>query len=156
VLTTDRYARALPWAAPSGATASAGGNPLGAAGGTGALRVLDEERLVDNAREVGGSMLRELAPFVDDYPFVGEVRGRGLLLAIELVRSKRSKEPLPTHVTRRVYDACVARGLLAMTYAPRVRLQPALTLDAATARNGIAILREVFDLAKREHWWDRA
>jgi 4-aminobutyrate aminotransferase-like enzyme len=156
VLTTDTIARALPWAAPSGSSSSYGGNPLGAAAGSAALRVLDEERLVDNAREVGGSMLRELAPFVDDYPFVGEVRGRGLLLAIELVRSKRTKEPLPTHVTRRVYDACVARGLLAMTYAPRVRLQPALTLDAATARNGIAILREVFDLAKREHWWDRA
>jgi 4-aminobutyrate aminotransferase-like enzyme len=99
-------------------------------------------------------MLRELAPFVDEYPFVGEVRGRGLLLAIELVRSKRTKEPLATRITRRIYDECVARGLLAMTYSPRVRLQPALTIDEATAKNGIAILREVFDLAKREHWWE--
>jgi 4-aminobutyrate aminotransferase-like enzyme len=82
------------------------------------------------------------------------VRGRGLFLAIELVRNKRTRVPLSTDVTRRIYDACVARGLLAMTYAPRVRLQPALTIDEATARNGIAILREVFDLAKRERWWE--
>jgi 4-aminobutyrate aminotransferase/(S)-3-amino-2-methylpropionate transaminase len=156
VLTTDAIARALPWAAPSGSSSSYGGNPLAAAAGSAALRVLDDERLVDNAREVGDAMLRELAPFVDDYPFVGEVRGRGLLLAVELVRSKRTKEPLSNKVTRRLYDACVTRGLLAMTYAPRVRLQPALTIDAATARNGIAILREVFDLAKREQWWNEA
>jgi 4-aminobutyrate aminotransferase-like enzyme len=154
VLTSDAIANALPWAAPSGSSSSYGGNPLGAAAGAAALRVIDEEQLAENARVVGDAMLRELAPFVDDYPFVGEVRGRGLLLAIELVRSKRTKEPMAGRVTGRIYDACVARGLLSMTYAPRVRLQPALTIDEATARNGIAILREVFDLAKREHWWD--
>jgi 4-aminobutyrate aminotransferase-like enzyme len=154
VLTTDAVAGALPWAAPSGSSSSYGGNPLAAAAGAAALRVIDEENLVEASRVVGAAMLRELAPFVDDYPFVGEVRGRGLLLAIELVRSKRTKEPLPAATTRRIYDACVARGLLTMAYAPRVRLQPSLTIDEATARNGIAVLREVFDLAKREHWWE--
>jgi 4-aminobutyrate aminotransferase/(S)-3-amino-2-methylpropionate transaminase len=154
VLTTDVIARATPWAAPSGSSSSYGGNPLAAAAGAAALRVLDDERLVQNAHVIGEGMLRELQPFVDDYPFVGEVRGRGLLLAIELVRSKRTREPISAKAARRVYDACVARGLLAMAYAPRIRLQPALTIDAATASNGIAILREVFDLAKRDHWWD--
>lgn len=155
VLTTDVIARAKPWSVPSGSSSSYGGNPLASAAGAAALRVLDEERLVENARVVGEGMLRELAPFVDDYPFVGEVRGRGLLAAVELVRSKRTKEPLSTNVTRRIYEACVTRGLLAMTYAPRVRLQPPLTIDATTASNGVAILREVFDLAKREHWWEQ-
>jgi 4-aminobutyrate aminotransferase-like enzyme len=154
VLTTDVIARALPWSAPSGSSSSYGGNPLAAAAGAAALRVVDEERLVENSASVGAGMLQELAPFMDDYPFVGEVRGRGLLLAIELVRSKRTKEPLSAGATRRVYDACVARGLLAMTYAPRVRLQPALTIDARTASNGVALLREVFDEAKRDRWWE--
>ena len=153
VLTRDSIARALPWSEPSGSSSSYGGNSVAAAAGSAALRVVDEERLVENAQTIGKLMLRELAPFTDEYPFVGEVRGRGLLLAIELVRNKRTKEPLPAAVTRRVYDACVARGLLAMTYTARVRLQPALTIDEATARNGIAVLREVFDLAKRERWW---
>jgi 4-aminobutyrate aminotransferase-like enzyme len=154
VLTTDAIAQATPWSVPSGSSSSYGGNPLAAAAGAAALRVLDEEALVENARAVGEGMRSALAPFVDDYPFVGEVRGRGLLLAIELVRSKRTKEPLPASVTRRIFEACVARGLLAMTYAPRVRLQPALTIDAATASNGVAVLREVFDQAKRERWWE--
>jgi 4-aminobutyrate aminotransferase/(S)-3-amino-2-methylpropionate transaminase len=156
VLTTDSIARATPWSLPSGSSSSYGGNPLGAAAGAAALRVLDEERLVENARVIGEAMLRELLPFVDEYPFVGEVRGRGLLLGLELVKSKRTREPLAPAVARRIYAACVERGLLAMTYAPRVRLQPALTIDEATAKNGIAILREVFNLAKRERWWDAA
>jgi 4-aminobutyrate aminotransferase-like enzyme len=154
VLTTDAISRAAPWSVPSGSSSSYGGNPLGAAAGAAALRVIDEEGLVENARTVGRSMLDTLEPFVDDYPFVGEVRGRGLLLAIELVKDKETKEPLGNVATRRIYDACIARGLLAMTYSPRVRLQPALTVDAETVRNGLAILREVFDLAKTEGWWN--
>jgi 4-aminobutyrate aminotransferase-like enzyme len=154
VLTTDAISRAKPWSIPSGSSSSYGGNPLACAAGAAALRVVDEEDLVDNARVVGEAMLGELAPFVDDYPFVGAVRGRGLLLAIELVRDKRTKEPLGAAANRRIYEACVARGLVAMTYAPRVRLQPALTIDEATMRNGVAVLREVFDQAKRQRWWE--
>ena len=40
-----------------------------------------------------------------------------------------------------------------MSYAPSFRIQPALTIDEATAKNGLAILREVFDLVEREGWW---
>jgi 4-aminobutyrate aminotransferase-like enzyme len=57
-------------------------------------------------------------------------------------------------VTRRIFDECVRRGLLAMSYAPSFRIQPALTIDRATAENGIAILREVFDLVKRQRGWE--
>jgi 4-aminobutyrate aminotransferase/(S)-3-amino-2-methylpropionate transaminase len=154
VLTTDDIAQARPWSAPSGSSSSYGGNPLGAAAGAAALRAIEEERLVDNARDVGAAMLAELRSFVDDYPFVGEVRGRGLLLGIELVRDRKTKQPLSRAVTRRIFDACVARGLLTMAYSPSFRLQPALTIDRATAHNGLAVLREVFDLFARERSWE--
>jgi len=153
VLTTTEIAQAKPWSNPSGSSSSFGGNPLGAAAGAAALRIIDDEELVDNARAVGEAMLAELRPFVDDFPFVGEVRGRGMFLAIELVADKKTKEPLAKKACERIYKACVERGLLTMAYAPRVRLQPALTLDVATARNGVAVLREVFELAKREGFW---
>lgn len=153
VLTTEAIAQAKPWSNPSGSSSSYGGNPLGAAAGAAALRIIDEEGLVQNAHIVGEAMLRELSAFVDEFPFVGQVRGRGLFLAIELVRDRATREPIATSVSRRIYEACLARGLLTMTYAPRVRLQPALTLDVETARDGIAILREVFTLARQERWW---
>ena len=76
-----------------------------------------------------------------------------MFLAIELVSDKKTRAPLATAVTQRIYDECVQRGLIIMSYAPRVRLQPALTLDIATARNAVAILREVFDRVKAERWW---
>jgi 4-aminobutyrate aminotransferase/(S)-3-amino-2-methylpropionate transaminase len=154
LLTRDDIAGATPWSLPSGSSSSYGGNPLGAAAGAAAIGAIEEERLVDNARLVGGAMLDALRPFVDDYPFVGEVRGRGLFLGIELVRDKRTKEPISSALSRRIFDACVERGLLTMAYAPRVRIQPALTIDRATAMNGIAILREVFDVIKRERAWE--
>jgi 4-aminobutyrate aminotransferase-like enzyme len=153
VLTTDAIANAKPWANPSGSSSSYGGNPLGAAAGAASLRIIDDEKLVENARLVGEHMLAELRPFVDDFPFVGEVRGRGLFLGVELVADKKTRAPLPKTITTRIYEECVKRGLLTMAYAPRVRLQPALTIDRATASNGIAILREVFELAKRDGWW---
>jgi 4-aminobutyrate aminotransferase-like enzyme len=153
VLTTDAIANAKPWANPSGSSSSYGGNPLGAAAGAASLRIIDDEKLVENARVVGEHMLAELRPFVDDFPFVGEVRGRGLFIGIELVADKKTRVPLARSITTRIYEECVKRGLLTMAYAPRVRLQPALTIDRATASNGIAILREVFELAKRDGWW---
>jgi 4-aminobutyrate aminotransferase/(S)-3-amino-2-methylpropionate transaminase len=154
LLTRDDIASAKPWSNPSGSSSSYGGNPLAAAAGAAAIRAIEDEALVDNAREIGDAMLAALRPFVDDYPFVGEVHGRGLLIGLELVRNKKTKEPLASAVARRVFDECVQRGLLTMSYAPSFRIQPALTIDHQTAMNCIAILREVFDLVKRERAWE--
>jgi 4-aminobutyrate aminotransferase-like enzyme len=153
LMTRDDIASAKPWSVASGSSSSYGGNPLAAAAGSAAIRAIEEEGLVDNARTVGDAMLRALSPFVDDYPFVGHVRGRGLLLGLELVRDKKTREPLARTVTRRIFDECVRHGLLTMSYSPSFRLQPALTIDRSTAMNGIAVLREVFDLVKREGAW---
>jgi 4-aminobutyrate aminotransferase-like enzyme len=153
VLTTDEIARALPWGIPSGSSSSYGGNPLGAAAGAAALRIIDEEDLTENARVVGAAMLRELEGFVEKYPFVGFVQGEGLFLRVELVRDKKTKEPLPRKVTERIFTECVRRGLLTMAYAASFRIQPALTIDEATAKNGLAILAEVFDAVAREGYW---
>jgi 4-aminobutyrate aminotransferase-like enzyme len=153
LLTTDEIAQAKPWGIPSGSSSSYGGNPLGAAAGAAALRIIDEENLTDNAAAVGEVMLRELETFVDRYPFVGFVQGAGLFLRVELVRDKKTKEPLPRKVTERIFQECVRRGLLTMAYASSFRIQPSLTIDAATAKNGLAILAEVFDAFARDGSW---
>lgn len=155
IATTDAIANTKPWANPSGSSSSYGGNPLAAAAGAAALRIIADEGLVEQSRTVGAAMLRELETWVDRYPFIGVVRGLGMFLAIELVADRQTKEPLPRVVTERIFQECVRRGLLAMTYAPTIRLQPALTTDAATAANGLAVLREVFDVVAAEGWWRR-
>ncbi len=156
IATTDEIAAAKPWANASGSSSSYGGNPLAAAAGAAALRIIADEHLVEQSRVVGASMLRELETWLDRYPFIGTVRGSGMFLAIELVSDRRTKAPLSRAITERIFHACVQRGLLAMTYAASIRLQPALTTDAATAANGLAILREVFDVVAAEGWWRAA
>ncbi|MBC8133235.1 MAG: aspartate aminotransferase family protein [Deltaproteobacteria bacterium] len=153
VLTTDEISVAKPWSVPSGSSSSYGGNPLGAAAGAEALKIIDDEHLTENARVVGEFMLRQLRSFVDRYPFVGFVDGAGLFLRVELVKDKKTKEPLPRAITERIFGECVRRGLLTMAYTASFRIQPALTIDEATARNGLAILGEVFDTVLREKWW---
>lgn len=154
VLTTDEISKAKPWSNPSGSSSSYGGNPLAAAAGAAALRIIDEEQLVENSRRVGALLLELLTPFVEKYPFVGAVRGAGLFLGVELVKDKTTKEPLSRVATQRLFDEAVRRGLLSMVYAPSFRLQPALTIDENTARNAVAILTEVFDWALRERVWE--
>ena len=153
LLTNDTIAAARPWSNPSGSSSSYGGNALGAAAGAAALRAIDEGRLVENAASVGAMMLHTLRSFEEDYPFVGHVRGRGLFLGVELVTDKKTRQRLPSRVTERIFRACLERGLLTMAYASSFRIQPALPIDAATAGNGLAVLREVFDAVKRERWW---
>jgi 4-aminobutyrate aminotransferase/(S)-3-amino-2-methylpropionate transaminase len=153
VLTTDEISKARPWGDPSGSSSSYGGNPLGAAAGAAALRIIDEEKLVENAQRVGEVILRELREICERYPFVGYVDGAGLMLRMELVKDKKTKEKLPKPVTERIFTEAVKRGLLTMAYAASFRIQPALTIDEATARNGLAILREVFDVVEREGLW---
>jgi 4-aminobutyrate aminotransferase-like enzyme len=153
ILSTDEITRAKPWSEPSGSSSSYGGNPLAAAAAGMALRIIDEEGLVENSRRVGELFLQKIQPWVEQYPFVGDVRGGGLFIGIDLVRDKATKEPLAKPVCRRIFDECVKRGLLTMTYTPRVRIQPAMTIDEDTAATAAAILAEVFDTMAREGWW---
>ncbi len=151
--TTDEIAASKPWANASGSSSSYGGNPLAAAAGAAALAIIADEHLVERSRTVGAAMLRELETWPDRYPFVGAVRGSGMFLAIELVSDKTTRTPLSRPITERIFHECVRVGLLAMTYAASVRLQPPLTTDEGTAANGLALLREVFDRVAAAGWW---
>jgi 4-aminobutyrate aminotransferase-like enzyme len=156
VLSRDEIVNAKPWANPSGSSSSYGGNPLAAAAAATALRIIDEEELVENSRRVGAHFLEKLRPMVERYPFIGEVRGAGLFLGIEMVRDKKTKEPLAKAVCQRVFQENLKRGLLTMSYAASFRIQPAMTIDSGTVDEAVSILSEVFDLIERERLWEKA
>ena len=85
------------------------------------------------------------------YEMFEEVRGKGLMLGVELVKSRQTKEPLGKEVTRALYQECLRRGLVAMSYAPSIRLNPPLIIREDTALAGLAILDEALDAVTREH-----
>ena len=153
VLARDAVAQAKPWSDPSGASSSYGGNALAAAAALAVVATIRDERLWENAERVGAAMVAELRRMQERYAFVGDVRGAGLLIGVELVKDRATKEPLDSKVTRHVYEQCLRRGLLAMTYTPHVRLQPALTIDADTALEGLAVLNGVLGELERGGQW---
>ncbi len=83
-----------PFANPSGSSSSYGGNPLASAAAYVTVKTIIEEGLVENSAKVGAFMLNKLTAFKDKFPFVGDVRGRGLLIGVELVKNKQKKEKL--------------------------------------------------------------
>jgi 4-aminobutyrate aminotransferase-like enzyme len=143
LITTDEIVRhAEPWSRPSFSSSSYGGSPLGCAAANAVTRVIVDDRLDAHAASVGEAMLGELRK-LEKYRFVGEVRGKGLLLAVELVKNRATKEPLDKPTCEWVFTECLKRGLLAMAYAPRVRINPPLVITREQALEGVAILDEV-------------
>jgi len=151
VVSTDALTSRPPWSNPSASSSSYGGNPLAAAAGLATVEILLKEDLVRNAERVGKVMLARLEAMKEKHRCVGEVRGKGLMLGIELVRDRQTKEPLGKEITRALYQECLRRGLVAMTYSPSIRINPPLVISEATALDGLAILDEALDTVAREH-----
>ena len=150
---TKEITEAKPWGAPSGSSSSYGGNPMAGAAILASVTVIEEEGLVENSKRVGDLMLRRLTEMQERYPFIGDVRGKGLLIGVELVRDRASKEPLAKDVCVRLFREGLRRGLISMVYSPSFRVNPPLSIDAATAETALGILDECFaDLAKSGGW----
>jgi 4-aminobutyrate aminotransferase-like enzyme len=151
VISSEKTTAAKPWSNPSASSSSYGGNPLAAAAGLASLEIILKQDLVKNAERVGKVMLGRLEELKEKYRCVGDVRGKGLMLGIELVRNRATKEPLTKTVTQALYQECLRRGLVAMTYAPSVRINPPLTIREDAALAGLAILDEALGVIIREH-----
>ena len=102
-------------------------------------------------RAVGKAMLDELRTWPDRLRWVGDVRGEGLFLAVELVADRGTREPLAKKICEEVFQDGLRRGLLAMSYTHAIRLQPALTIDRDTALSGLSLLREAIESVARRN-----
>lgn len=155
VLSRDSIVQAKPWSNPSGSSSSYGGNPLASAAAAESIAIIEDEGLVENSRIEGEIFLRKLKPLEEKFPFVGEVRGQGLFLAIEFVKDRRTKEPLSKDACQAIFKACLERGLLTMSYTASFRMQPAMTADEATLSTCADILEEALGAVEREGTWKR-
>jgi 4-aminobutyrate aminotransferase / (S)-3-amino-2-methylpropionate transaminase / 5-aminovalerate transaminase len=144
VISTEDYCNAPPYSLPSGSSSSYGGNPLAAAAGLASLEIILKEKLVENSRKVGDVLLKKFKSFEDRFEFVGEARGRGLMIGIELVKDKKTKERIDKNVSRQIFHECLKRGLLSMSYSNPIRIIPPLTISEKSAMQAVAILEEVF------------
>jgi 4-aminobutyrate aminotransferase-like enzyme len=151
VLAKAEVAKSKPWANPSGSSSSYGGNPLAAAAALASIQILHRENVLQNVRSVGAAMLAELRAWPDRLRWVGDVRGEGLFLAVELVADRKTKEPLPKKVCEEIFHEGLRRGLLAMSYSPAIRLQPALTIEKDVALKGLELLADAIAAVAVRH-----
>ncbi len=125
---------------PPGAHASTfGGNPVSCAAALETIALL-EEGLLAHTVEVGEFLLERLGPLADMHPQVGDVRGRGLMLAIELVKDRHTKEPA-VEQRDRLIQCCFQKGLLLLPCGTSsVRLCPPLVVREEQAKTAVDIL----------------
>ena len=148
VISTEQIVTADPWSRPSFSSSSYGGNPLAAAAASAALTILGDEGLVDNSARVGAAMLERLEQMQKRHPTMGHVRGRGLLIGVDLVSDPETREPLDGKRCKQLFSECLRRGLLTMAYAPRLRINPPLCIDEQTALEACDILDEALTVVE--------
>jgi 4-aminobutyrate aminotransferase-like enzyme/Ser/Thr protein kinase RdoA (MazF antagonist) len=122
-----------------------GGNPVACAAGHAVLDVLDEEGLQENVRRVGGHLDHALRGLMERRRLIGDVRGRGLYLGVELVRDRATLEPAPDEAAY-VVNRLRERGVLSGTDGPFrnvLKIRPPLVFTEADADLFVATLDEV-------------
>lgn len=138
VITNDELAMAKPWSLPSASSSSYGGNPLASAAALATIQTIVDDHLVENSLKVGAVLQAELQKLQSKYSFIGDVRGRGLLIGMDLVTDRQSKTKLSKALCEKFFTESLKRGVILMGYSPRVRIHPPLTLTESEAREGVA------------------
>ncbi len=124
-----------------------GGNPISMTQGLATLEIVDAENLQANAKAVGGHLKDRLVALQERHPLIGEVRGLGLMLGVELVRDRMTKEPA-TAETARVMELTKDRGLLlgkGGLYGNVLRIKPPMCITKADADFLVDCLDEVLE-----------
>jgi 4-aminobutyrate aminotransferase len=134
---------------PPGAHASTfGGNPVSCAAALATIKLL-RDCLVQNAAEVGGHLMGGLMALAGRHRLIGDVRGRGLMVGVELVRDRETKERA-TEERDRVVAAAFERGLLLLAAGRNaVRFSPPLVLTRAEADTAVQIFDEALTEVER-------
>ena len=107
-----------------------GANPTSCAAGRAVLEVIREDRVQENARKVGGLLLQRLHELKEKHVAIGDVRGCGLMLAIEMVKDRKTKEP-DRELTAAVFENCRESGLILSKSGPTqsvLRMVPPMCL----------------------------
>ena len=109
VVTTDKIAKTLGRALTFN---TFGGNPMASAVGKAVIEAIDEDGLQENCLQVGNVFLTELAKLRDEFECVGDVRGKGLMIAVEFVTDKASRKPAPAKFVNDLLERCRQLGVL--------------------------------------------
>jgi 4-aminobutyrate aminotransferase len=142
-------AEIMDWV-PGSHASTFGGNPIAIAAALATMDILEREG-IGNAGRVGGKILERLEGWKHSHPLVGDVRGRGLMIGIELVLDKETREPAQT-LRNLVEGLCFERGLLILGCGETsLRLCPPLIVSEDEATVALDILEEALTEVEHAH-----
>ncbi|MEO6826921.1 MAG: aspartate aminotransferase family protein [Microbacteriaceae bacterium] len=141
---------------PGGLTYS--GHPLACAAGVATFEVFDRDDILKHVLDLGSRVVEpEITSWLDKHPSLGEVRGRGLFWALELVRSRDTREPLVPYNAKgadaapmgELKAACLAAGVWPFVHFNRLHIAPPLVITEEELRRGLAVIDEALAVADK-------
>ncbi len=142
-------ASVMDWV-PGSHASTFGGNPVSIAAALATIKVLEREAIA-NAAKVGALIKERLEGWKKTHPSVGDVRGRGLMIGVELVKDKATREPAAA-LRNRVEQLAFERGLMILGCGENtLRLCPPLVITAEEATVALDILEDALTAAEHEH-----
>jgi len=126
-----------------------GGNPIACAAALASLDVIERDGLVERAARIGDIAMERLREIADAHEVVGDVRGRGAMVAIELVEDRTTKEPA-AKASSRVIEECYREGVIVLkagTFDNVIRLLPPLSIDEGLLLEGLDVLDKALTAA---------
>ncbi len=133
---------------PGSHASTFGGNPVSIAAALATMNVLEREAIT-NAAQVGEYMMQRMKPWVEKHPLVGDVRGRGLMIGVEITRDKKAKTPA-SDLRDKIVESAFERGVLFLGAGESsVRLSPPLIVSREQADIAMNVLDECIALAAK-------
>jgi 4-aminobutyrate aminotransferase-like enzyme len=146
MLVAEQYKEAIE---KISASTSYGGNPMACAAALASIEVIEEENLCERSAHLGEILLGRMKEMESCHPIIGEARGLGCLLGIELVKSKATKEPFE-EAGRLVYQKAFRKGLAWIPAGHILRMSPPLIMEDDLALKGLAIIEEAIYETEKE------
>ncbi|MCP4200147.1 MAG: aspartate aminotransferase family protein [Proteobacteria bacterium] len=131
------------------ASTSYGGNPMACAAALASLEVIEEEGILEHVQELEDLFTRIMADWLSKYAIVGDVRAKGCLLGVELVKDKETKEPFD-QAGKLVYQKAFRKGLAWIPAGHILRMSPPMIMPVEVAQKGMEIIEESIYEAEQE------
>ncbi len=126
------------------------GSPLGAACALETINILEDEKLIERSDHLGKSLLEKLKSLAKKYPLMGDVRGQGLLIGVELVENGKPA----SEKTARLVDLLLRQGIIMLPSGPHhnvLSLTPPLVISDEQTDHVVMVLDRLFDFLEKEH-----
>jgi 4-aminobutyrate aminotransferase/(S)-3-amino-2-methylpropionate transaminase len=131
---------------PGSMSSTYGGNPLSCRSALAVIEIYEEEKLAERSARIGAYLMDRFKKMQKNCKYLGDVRGLGLAIGLEIVKDKKTKEPAP-ELTKKIVFNCYQRGLILITpigfYGNVIRISPPLVISEDLAVKAADIIDEV-------------